>query len=125
MATEETHTGQVMGNYKVLHELGRGAMGTVYAGEHIGLGRPVAIKVLHRHLAQDKDFVGRFLREGQVVAQLNHRKILTVFDIGEHGSTYFIAMERLRGAPLSDVIAEEGPLEALRNLGRRRHRSER
>ena len=112
----ESYTGRVAGNYKILDELGRGGMGTVYHAEQLSLHRAVAVKILHPHLAEDEDFVKRFLLEGRVVASLNHRKILTVLDVGELDSTYFIAMELLKGRSVAQVLEDEGPFDVMRAL---------
>ena len=98
-------TGSTIGGmYRVLHEISRGAMGVVYRGEDLGLGRPVAIKVLRSDLASDRKLVSRFRDEAAVLAALRHRNLVQVFAFGEDGDDVFFVMELVEGQPLSDVI---------------------
>ena len=98
-------TGSTIGGmYRVLHEISRGAMGVVYRGEDLGLGRPVAIKVLRADLASDRKLVARFRDEAAVLAALHHRNLVQVFAFGEDGDDVFFVMELVEGQPLSDVI---------------------
>jgi serine/threonine protein kinase len=94
----------VGGSYRVVHELSRGAMGVVYRGEDLGLGRPVAIKVLRSDLASDRDLVSRFRAEAGLLASLHHPNLVQVYALGEHvGHVYFV-MELVEGQPLSEVV---------------------
>ncbi|MEO8554717.1 MAG: diguanylate cyclase, partial [Kofleriaceae bacterium] len=72
------------GTYRVVHELSRGAMGVVYRGEDLGLGRPVAIKVLRSDLASDRGLVDRFRAEAGILASLHHKNLVQVYALGEH-----------------------------------------
>lgn len=72
----------VEGRYRIECELGAGAMGAVYRGRHIKVGRPVAIKVLHDHLVGDAMMVARFEREAQIAARLEHPNLVAVLDLG-------------------------------------------
>jgi serine/threonine-protein kinase len=92
------------GSYRVLHELSRGAMGVVYRGEDLGLGRPVAIKVLRSDLASDKDLVTHFRAEASLLASLHHENLVQIFSLGEHAGDVYFAMELVEGQPLSDVL---------------------
>ncbi|MGE3767388.1 MAG: diguanylate cyclase, partial [Kofleriaceae bacterium] len=74
----------VGGTYRVVHELSRGAMGVVYRGEDLGLGRAVAIKVLRSDLASDRDLVSRFRAEAAMLASLHHPNLVQVYALGEH-----------------------------------------
>jgi len=96
---------ELIGHYRILNELGRGAMGVVYAGEDTRLGRPVAVKVLRHALATDPQAIERFQREARSASALNHPHICTIYDIGQHGGCHFIVMERLEGRPLNQVVA--------------------
>ncbi len=89
----ESLIGKTLGHYRILSEIGRGGMATVYRGEQSSLGRAVAVKVLPGELAHDPDFRLRFQREAYAVAQLVHPNILPVYDYGEDqatGAVYFV-----------------------------------
>ena len=94
----------VGGTYRVLHELSRGAMGVVYRGEDLGLGRPVAIKVLRSDLASDRELVVRFRAEAGLLASLHHDNLVAVYALGEHAGDVYFVMELVEGQPLSDVL---------------------
>ncbi|MDB4959198.1 MAG: Serine/threonine protein kinase, partial [Myxococcales bacterium] len=94
----------VGGTYRVVHELSRGAMGVVYRGEDLGLGRPVAIKVLRSDLASDRDLVDRFRAEAAILASLHHRNLVQVYALGEHAGEVYFVMELVEGQPLSEVL---------------------
>lgn len=94
----------VGGTYRVLHELSRGAMGVVYRGEDLGLGRPVAIKVLRSDLASDRDLVERFRAEAGILASLHHKNLVQVYALGEHQGDVYFVMELVEGQPLSEVL---------------------
>jgi diguanylate cyclase (GGDEF)-like protein len=94
----------VGGTYRVVHELSRGAMGVVYRGEDLGLGRAVAIKVLRSDLASDRDLVSRFRAEAGILASLHHPNLVAVFALGEHASDVYFVMELVEGQPLSEVL---------------------
>ncbi len=94
----------VGGTYRVVHELSRGAMGVVYRGEDLGLGRQVAIKVLRSDLASDRDLVSRFRAEAGILASLHHPNLVAVFALGEHASDVYFVMELVEGQPLSEVL---------------------
>ncbi len=94
----------VGGTYRVVHELSRGAMGVVYRGEDLGLGRSVAIKVLRSDLASDRDLVSRFRAEAGILASLHHPNLVQVFALGEHAGEVYFVMELVEGQPLSEVL---------------------
>lgn len=85
-------------------------MADVYRARDELLGREVAVKVLSPRLSDDRTFVERFRREAQAAANLNHPNIVSLFDFGADGSTYYIVMEYIDGKALADIIKEEGPL---------------
>jgi serine/threonine-protein kinase len=80
-------------------------MSVVYCGHDRELGRPVAVKLLPEHLADDAESRGRFLREARLAARLIHPNVVAVYDLGEHGSRLFIVMEYVDGEPLSALLA--------------------
>lgn len=94
----------VGGTYRVVHELSRGAMGVVYRGEDLGLGRPVAIKVLRSDLASDRDLVARFRAEAGLLASLHHPNLVQVHALGEYAGDVYFVMELVEGEPLSEVV---------------------
>jgi serine/threonine-protein kinase len=99
------------GRYMVKSVLGEGGMGTVYEAEHMGLGRAVAIKVLHPHQLKKKVSVKRFHQEARSAGAIGHPNICEVYDLGtlDDGSPYLV-MEKLVGETLADRIASEGGL---------------
>src|SRR3954468_5162865 len=106
----EVATGALVdGRYRIVSRIGSGGMADVYLADDIHLGRQVALKVLHRRFAQDREFVERFRREASSAAGLQHPNVVGVFDRGEHEGTYYIAMEHLPGRTLKECIASEGP----------------
>jgi serine/threonine-protein kinase len=94
----------VDGRYRVLRRLGSGGMADVWLAEDAHLQRQVALKVLHRRFAQDREFVERFRREAEAAARLQHPNIVAVFDRGEFEGTYYIAMQYVDGPTLKALI---------------------
>jgi beta-lactam-binding protein with PASTA domain/predicted Ser/Thr protein kinase len=94
----------VDGRYRVLSRLGSGGMADVWLAEDTHLQRRVALKVLHRRFAQDREFVERFRREAESAAGLQHPNIVSVFDRGEFEGTYYIAMQYIEGPSLKQLI---------------------
>jgi serine/threonine protein kinase len=105
------------GRYRVHRRLGEGGMGRVYEAEHLELGRRVAIKVMRRKYADQKAMVERFRVEARSSSKIGHPNVVQVFDYGTtDAGEGFIVMELLSGAPLSEVIKQQGPLELGRAL---------
>ncbi|GMT42101.1 MAG: hypothetical protein IEMM0002_0512 [bacterium] len=103
-------TPKKLGRFKIVAELGRGAMGIVYKGIDEKIQRPVALKVLE-YKAQIKDGSDmqadeRFVVEARAAGQLAHPNILTIYDIGEHRGKTYIAMEYLEGGTLQDMVEQ-------------------
>ena len=90
--------------YQLIRKIGTGGMADVWLAEDTELDREVAIKILHDRFAQDKEFVERFRREAQSAAGLQHPNVVSIFDRGEFGDTYFIAMEYVEGPQLKDLV---------------------
>ncbi|HEY0096965.1 MAG TPA: serine/threonine-protein kinase [Archangium sp.] len=100
----------VAGRYQVTGTLGHGGMGTVYEAEQLGLERYVALKVLHPHVARTPGAVARFQREALLLARLKHPGAVHVFDPGTDGEVLYLAMERVFGTPLDEVLDTYGRL---------------
>jgi len=99
-----------IGRYKILEELGQGAMGVVYLAEDPLLKRSVAIKVIHGGTATQAEALKRFQTEAEISASLNHPNVISIFDVGQQpGMGPFLAMEYIQGRSLFDRM-NEGPL---------------
>ena len=92
------------GMYRVLHEISRGAMGVVYRGEDLGLGRQVALKVLRHDLAVDADLVARFRAEAGMLASLHHTNLVQVHAFGTDGDLIYFVMELVEGEAVADAM---------------------
>lgn len=111
---EVSEGGVVDGRYRVLRRLGSGGMADVWLAEDTHLQRQVALKVLHKRFAQDREFVERFRREAESAAGLQHPNIVSVYDRGEFEGTYYIAMQYVDGPTLKGLIdAELNPEQAV------------
>ena len=97
-------SGRRIAGYRVVRELGRGGMGTVYEAVHVGLDRPVALKVLGVHAAPDSSARRRFMNEARTAAGLHHTHIVPVFDVGQAGALCYYAMQRIEGSGLDRLI---------------------
>lgn len=98
------------GKYRIEHLIGAGAMGSVFAGRHVGLDRTVAIKTLHPWLAGDPRACQRFLQEAHAIGSLNHKNVVSVDGCGRTGDYIYIAMDYLEGESLSQMLKSEGRL---------------
>ena len=96
--------------YELGPRIGRGGMADVFLARDILLDRQVAVKVLFPEHAVDPNFVERFRREAQAVAGLNHTNIVGVYDWGQTGNTYFMAMEYVKGRTLAEALRTSGRL---------------
>jgi hypothetical protein len=95
---------QVGDRYEIESELGRGAASVVYLARDRALERRVALKVLPHYLAEDPGIVRRFTREAALVARLLHPNIITIFDFGQAGDDFYIAMEYVEGQSLARLL---------------------
>jgi serine/threonine protein kinase len=96
--------------YKILRQLGRGGMATVYLAMQESVQREVALKVMSPALLVDPDFGERFLREARIAAKLHHRHVVGVHDVGREGDHHYIAMEYLGGGALLGKDGEPRPV---------------
>ena len=106
----------IRGRYQIEKLVARGGMATVYLAEDNRLDRKVAIKVIHPHLANDKTFREKFVREAKIAARLSHPNLVNVFDQAEDGDVVFLAMEYVSGITLRDALDKFGALSASRAL---------
>ena len=103
--------GQLLdGRYRVSGRIARGGMATVYKALDTRLERTVALKVMHPGLAEDQEFVARFIREAKSAARLSHPNVVAVFDQGTDGGRVFLTMEHIAGRTLRDLLQERGRL---------------
>lgn len=108
--------GQTVSKYRILEEIGRGAMGIVFKAQDTFLGRFTALKILAEKLADDPEMLRRFEREGLAASALNHPNICTVFESGSWQGRPFLAMELLAGQTLDDRLVA-GPIPAGQLIG--------
>src|SRR4026209_924311 len=99
----------IAGRFRIEREIGTGGMGTVYRATHLGLERPVAVKLIKQEFAGDRGGADRFLREARTMAKLRHPHAAMIFDAGNlPDGRHFIIMEFVEGETLSQVLAREG-----------------
>jgi serine/threonine protein kinase len=102
------------GRYQLIEPLASGAMGSVWRGERLGLGRAVAIKMMHEALPDVLASRERFEREAKLMAKLEHPNCVSVTDFGVYDEKPYLVMELVRGTSLLDLITREGHLEPSR-----------
>jgi serine/threonine-protein kinase len=99
------------GKYRIESQLGQGAMGTVYLGEHLGLRKKVALKLLHPDLQVSDDSLARFQREGMAAGRFNHPHAIQIFDFDKsEGRIFYLAMEYVEGMDLGLFLRQKGRL---------------
>ena len=99
----------IAGRFRIECEIGTGGMGTVYRATHLGLERPVAVKIIKPEYAADPDVADRFMREARTMAKLRHPHAAMIFDAGNlPDGRHFIVMEFVEGCTLSETLAQEG-----------------
>jgi serine/threonine-protein kinase len=104
--------GELIGHYRVLELIGRGAMGVVYRGLDVNLDRPVAIKVMSVEARNDPDFVERFRQEARLQGALNHPNVALLFDYFVHDGAPVAVMELIAGESLEELIRRRGAIPA-------------
>lgn len=106
------YKGFFLGSYKLLKHIGAGGMSSVYLGEHVMMGRQVAIKILPRsRVSSDTSYLQRFMQEAQAAASLNHPNIVTAYDIDNENGIYYFVMEYVDGKDLNGIVKTDGPLD--------------
>jgi DNA-binding beta-propeller fold protein YncE/predicted Ser/Thr protein kinase len=111
---EDLAIGSTVAGYRIDARIARGGMGVVYRATHLGLERPVALKVIARELADREGFRERFLRESRLAARLDHPSVVPIFDSREVDGELLVAMRLISGGDLRKVIDRDGPLEPAR-----------
>jgi ligand-binding sensor domain-containing protein len=116
----EIQPGSNLGPYRILEQIGRGGMATVFKAFHPATERTVAVKVLPRQLAEEPEFTGRFRREARTIANLEHPHILPIYDYGESDGYTYLVMRYLDAGDLRRRIAGSAgrglPLEQIDSL---------
>ena len=102
--------GQVIGDYRIEEQVGRGGMAVVYRATQLSLGRNVALKVIVPELANDAGFRARFQRESLIAASIDHPNVVPVYEAGTQGDLLFLAMRYVDGLNLRTLLQSEGPL---------------
>ena len=113
--TSSPNTPRHIGRYEIESEIGRGGMAVVYLARDPQMERRVAIKMLGRAFLHDPDFLARFRREARLIAALEHRAIVPVYDFGEHEERPYLVMRYMYGGSLADRLAR-GPLSLSQAL---------
>jgi hypothetical protein len=112
--TEEARLRWVLAeDYEVLAALGSGSFGSVWRVRDLALGREVALKVLHPHIARDERAIGRFRREAKLAAQLAHPAIVPIFDWDSRGDVSWYTMELAEGGSVADLVARSGARQLM------------
>ncbi|QDT01737.1 Serine/threonine-protein kinase PrkC [Rubripirellula lacrimiformis] len=102
---------QRLGGYRIIRQIGRGAMGAVYEAKQISLDRQVALKTIRDRWTDSPASLARFVREAYAAAQLTHHNVVQIYDFGEEGGRYYFSMEWVRGGPLDAVVRQKGALD--------------
>jgi streptogramin lyase len=108
--------GSTVAGYRIDGLIARGGMGVVYRATHLGLERPVALKVISGELAGREGFRERFLRESRLAARLDHPAVVPVYDSREVEGELIVAMRLVEGGDLRKLISREGPLPPTRAI---------
>src|SRR5215470_7074363 len=106
---DNLQSGQMLGPYRIISQIGKGGMASVYKAYQASVDRYVAIKVLPSQLAESQEFATRFHQEARIIAKLEHPHILPVFDYGESDGVAYFVMRYLEAGTLKDKM-EAGPL---------------
>ena len=106
------------GEYNLVRLLGKGGMAAVYLATsraYNRLGQECAIKVIHPHLSQDKEFVQMLIDEAQISVLMNHPNIIRAFQWGKEGLNHFIAMEFIDGQEIQVAVLNNKALNRIKN----------
>jgi hypothetical protein len=109
-------TGSLIAGYRIEEEIGKGGMGVVYRATQVGLGRPVALKLIAPELADDPLFRERFKRESRLAASIDHPNVIPIYEAGESNGSLFLSMRWVDGTNLLTLIKRGGGLEPKRGV---------
>jgi WD40 repeat protein/predicted Ser/Thr protein kinase len=112
------HIDRHIGEYHIVESIGSGGMGQVFKAYQPSFDRFVALKVLPEHMAEDPHYIERFEQEARIIAKLEHRHILPVYDFGHVGGVAYLAMRYLRGGTLKDLLIQSGGRVGMADAGR-------
>ncbi|MFO0813025.1 MAG: serine/threonine-protein kinase [Gemmatales bacterium] len=104
------YRGFFLGKYKVLEPIGSGGMADVYLCEHTSMKHKVAVKILPIEKLKDPSLLGRFKREAQAIAALNHPNVVRAFDLDHEGNLHYLVTEYVDGCNLQDFIKKNGAM---------------
>lgn len=102
------------GRYQMYGRIGEGGMSAIYRGKHLFMERPVAVKILHKHLTLSEKVRERFKQESRTASKLQHPNIVAVHDFGEAHGFFYLVMDYVDGISLADLIKEEERISAER-----------
>ncbi len=106
MTQAQTH----LKHFRIISEIGKGGMGTVYLAQDVSLDRKVALKVLSPKLTRDEEMVERFVQEARAQARMNHPNIAHIYFVGAERGLHFFAMELVYGRTLAEIAEDKGAL---------------
>ncbi len=102
---------QQLGDFRLLKKLGQGGMGAVYLAHQLSLDRKCALKVMSPTIAENKNFVERFIREARAMAKIEHPNVVRCYAVGEDKGVYYVAMELIDGSSMQDWIDTKETLD--------------
>lgn len=102
--------GQRIDHFEIRGRLGHGGMGVVYLAHDLSLERPVALKLMRRELATERDLIDRMVMEARAQARIQHPNVATIYYVGNFEGAPYIAMEYVRGETLENIVTSSGPL---------------
>ncbi|UCC89399.1 MAG: protein kinase [Anaerolineales bacterium] len=112
----ETLIGQTLGQYRIVEQIGKGGMATVFKAYQPGLDRYVAVKILPAYYVHEEGFSERFVREAKAIARLDHPNILPVYDFGQADGLSYIVMKYIAAGTLKDRLGQPLALEEALNI---------
>lgn len=105
--------GKMLGKYRIVDMLGQGGMGIVFKAHDPTIERDVAIKLLPEDVAADEQALRRFREEAKAAGKLNHPNVIAIYEIGQEGNTYYLAMELVTGGSAEDALVKHGAFSFL------------